>query len=134
MVVPDIELMLGSFQIVLPLLQSTYDRKHFFIRYQIVSFFRTHGVGGEGDGMPLVVFLDGEDCAGCEVRGICFEPELTIVVWVSEDGSSGETSLQTCEHVGLCVAPSEGFVFLRKICEGFCQCGIVFYETAVEVG
>ena len=134
MVVPDVTLVLGSFQVMAPLLQGVNDREHFFVRHQVVSFFRAHGMRREGDGMPLVVLLDGEDHTGCKVRGVCFEPELTIVVWVSEDGSGGEGGLQTCECVGFCAAPSEGLVFLCEICEGFCQCGIVFNKTSVEVG
>ena len=41
---------------------------------------------------------------------------------------------QTCERVGFRAAPSEGLVFLREVCERLCQCGIVLYETLVEVG
>ena len=84
--------------------------------------------------MPLVVLQDGKDCTGCKVRGICFKPELTVVIWVSKDGSGGKAGLQTCERVSFRTAPSEGPVFLREICEGFRQCGIVFDEMSVEVG
>ena len=84
--------------------------------------------------MPLVVFLDGEDCTGCKVRGVCFKPELTVIVWIREDRSGGEMGLQTHKRVGFHTSPSEGLVLLHKICEGFCQCGIVFDETLVEVG
>ena len=89
---------------------------------------------GEGDRVPFVIFQEGEDCTGCEVRGICFKPELAVVVWVSEDWSGGEMGLQTCERVSFHAAPSEGLVFLREVCEGFCQSGIVFDKTSVEVG
>ena len=84
--------------------------------------------------MPLVVLQGREDSSSCKVRGVCFKPELTVVVWISENGSSGKTGLQTCERIGFCAAPSEGLVFLHEVCEGFCQCGIVFYETSVEFG
>ena len=134
MVVPDVELMLGSFQVVAPLFQGTDDGEHLLVCHRIVPFFWTHGVRGEGDRIPLVIFLDREDCASCEVQGVCFKPELTVVIWVCEDRSSGEMSLQTCERVGFRTAPSEDFVFLRKIREGFCQCGVVFDETSIEVG
>ena len=68
--------------------------------------------------MPFVVLQNGKDGTSSKVRGVCFKPELTVVVWVGEDRSSGEAGLQTCERVGFRVAPSEDLVFLCEICEG----------------
>ena len=44
MVVPDVELVLSSFQVVTPLFQGTNDREHLLVCHWIVSFFWTHGV------------------------------------------------------------------------------------------
>ena len=44
MVVPDVKLVLGSLQVMAPLFQCVNDGEHLLVRYQIVSFFRAHGV------------------------------------------------------------------------------------------
>ena len=134
MVVPDVELMLGSFQIVVPLLQGADDREHLLVRHWIVPFLQTHGMRGKGDRMPFVVFENGEDHAGSEVRSVHFESELTVIVGISKNGSGGKTGFQTCEHICFCTSPCKGLVFLHKVCEGLCEHCIVFYESSVEVG
>ena len=44
MVIPDVELMLGSFQIMAPLFQGTNDGEHLLVHHRVVSFFQAHGV------------------------------------------------------------------------------------------
>ena len=137
MVVPDFKFVLRSFQIVAPLLQRANDGKHFFIGHRIVSFFRGHGVGGECDGVPLIVFLDREDRASCEVRSVCFEAELTVVVRISEYGSGSETGLKRCKSLGLRGSPCEHFVLLGQIREGLRELRelrVIFDKSAIEVG
>ena len=84
--------------------------------------------------MPFVVFLNGEDRAGCGVRSIRFKSELTVVVRVSEYRSGSKTGLKRCRGLGLRGSPGEHFVLLGQVREGLCELRVVFDEAAIEVG
>ena len=134
MVVPNVELVFCSFQVVVPLLQRVDDREHILVGYRIVSFFWTHGVRGVCNRVPLVIFQHGEDYTSCKVQSVCLQSKMAVIVWISKNGSSGEAVLQLLKSVGFCGSPGEHLVFLGQVCQRFGKSGIIFDEAAIEVG
>ena len=67
MIVPDFEILLSSFKVVVPHFQGADHAQYFFVSNGIIPFLQTHGVRDIDNQMPFIVFENQEHCACSEV-------------------------------------------------------------------
>ena len=86
---PDLDWMLGTFEVMTPFFETADDHEHLCVVDLIVAFDQGEALGEEHNWMPFVVFprLLGEDYASCKTRCICFKSKRKVGVWEDEDWS-----------------------------------------------
>jgi len=133
---PDLALMFCAFDKVPPLLEGLDDCQHLLVVDLVVPYDRGHGLGEEGDRVPLFVFRGylGEDRTCCKVGAVGFDAEGFGWVGRNEDQSRSDTSLQSseCGALGFPTAPTG--IVSGQVKERVGMFREVLDEPSVEVG
>src|SRR5882724_388483 len=91
---PDFNLVVGTFQEMAPVLQSSHDCQHFLVVDLVVPLHSIETFGIVSNRMPLVVLrrLLREDCSGGKVGAVSFNSERSGLIWEHQNRSGDHTS------------------------------------------
>ena len=88
MVIDNIDLVLGTFEVMPPDLEAFEYGKEFFVMHVVIALGFGEGMGMEGDGMDFAVRRDcGDDAGEGIVRGISFNKDGVVGGPMGEDRS-----------------------------------------------